>query len=127
MQVIEAEEGRALSSNGIVWEILVRATQGNTLGRLGGDNKKTYYRFGMWSMDDGLMKRSNSPVSDEDYFELAAKCDKLIEFQSDALRELRKAVAEKYQFRVTGHRLIISGICDECSKIKRLKRPLDLI
>ena len=55
------------------------------------------------------------------------KCDKLIEFQSDALRELRKAVAEKYQFRVTGHRLIISGICDECSKIKRLKRPLDLI
>lgn len=55
------------------------------------------------------------------------KCDKLIEFQSDALRELRQAVADQHSFRVTGHRLIISGICDECAKVRRRKRPLDLI
>jgi hypothetical protein len=88
MQVVEAEEGRALSCNGIVWEILVRATQGNTMDRLGGDNKKTYYRFGMWSMDDGLMKRSNSPVADEDYFKLATKCDTLIEYVQAHLQQL---------------------------------------
>lgn len=81
MQVIEAEEGRALSCNGMVWEILVRATQGNILSSPGGDNnKKTYYRFGMWSMDDGLMKRSNSPVAGQDYFELASKCEALTEY-----------------------------------------------
>ena len=55
------------------------------------------------------------------------KCDKLIEFQSDALKEIRRAVAERHQFRVTGHRLIITGVCDECAQIRRRKRPLDLI
>lgn len=78
MQIIEADEGRALSCNGIVWEILVRAKQSDSQGNLDRDNyKKTYYRFAMWSMDAGLMKRSNSPVDDQDYFELASKCDTL--------------------------------------------------
>ena len=80
MQVVEAEEGRALSCNGVVWEILVRASQSSSWGSLGRDNKKkTYYRFGMWSMNDGLMKRSSSPAADQDYFELASKCETLIE------------------------------------------------
>ena len=81
MQIVEAEEGRALSCNGVVWEILVRATQGSTWGSPGLDNnKKTYYRFGMWSMGDGLMKRASSPAADQDYFELASKCEALIEY-----------------------------------------------
>lgn len=85
MQVIDAEEGRALSCNGIVWEILVRATQGQTLGHPPGHtspgiNKKTYYRFGMWSMDDGLMKRANSPAEEEDYFSLVSKCETLTDY-----------------------------------------------
>ena len=81
MQVVEAEEGRALSCNGIVWEILVRATQAGTLDSLGkNDSKKTYYRFGMWSMSDGLMKRASSPAADQDYFDLASKCETLVEY-----------------------------------------------
>jgi len=81
MQVVEAEQGRALSCNGVVWEILVRATPGSTGGSPGCDNKKkTYYRFGMWSMNDGLMKRASSPAADQDYFELASKCEALIEY-----------------------------------------------
>lgn len=80
MQIVEAEEGRALSCNGVVWEILVRATLGSTRGRPGQiDKKKTYYRFGMWSNNDGLMKRASSPAADQDYFELASKCEKLVE------------------------------------------------
>ena len=55
------------------------------------------------------------------------KCDKLIEFQSAELKQLREAVASMHNFRVTGHRLIINGVCDECSKARRRKRPLDLI
>lgn len=81
MQIVEAEEGRALSCNGVVWEILVSATQGSTWGTRGQkEKKKTYYRFGMWSMNDGLMKRANSPASDQDYFELASKCETLVEY-----------------------------------------------
>lgn len=81
MQVIEAEQGRALSCNGIVWEILVSARQGSTVDSISdGDSKKTYYRFGMWSKVHGLMKRSNSPVADQDYFELMSKCESLVEY-----------------------------------------------
>ncbi|MGB5602590.1 MAG: hypothetical protein WBO14_09130, partial [Gammaproteobacteria bacterium] len=80
MQVIEAEEGRALSCNGVVWEILVCARQSNARERPGRDNqRKIFYRFGMWSMDDGLLKRASSPAEDQDYFDLATKCEALVE------------------------------------------------
>jgi Fur family transcriptional regulator, ferric uptake regulator len=55
-------------------------------------------------------------------------CDKLIEFQSGELQELRDAVAREHNFRVTGHRLIITGVCHDCSRKRhRGKSPLDLI
>ncbi len=55
-------------------------------------------------------------------------CDRLIEFHSKSLQELRDAVAQEHKFRVTGHRLIITGICQQCAR-KRHRRqgPLDLI
>ena len=37
------------------------------------------------------------------------------------------AVARTHQFRVLGHRLIVTGICAECSRPKRPPRRLDLI
>ncbi|MEX0712296.1 MAG: transcriptional repressor [Pirellulales bacterium] len=55
------------------------------------------------------------------------KCDKLIEFSSDELRELCEAVGREHQFRVLAHRLIITGVCAECSRPKRRTRPLDMI
>ena len=89
MQVVEAEEGRALSCNGVVWEIIVRATQGKASVNPGSENnKKTYYRFGMWSLDYGLMKRANSPAPDQDYFELASKCETLIEYVQERHQQL---------------------------------------
>lgn len=55
-------------------------------------------------------------------------CDKLIEFQADELADIRDAVAREHNFRVTGHRLIISGICRDCSRTRhRRQSPLDLI
>lgn len=55
------------------------------------------------------------------------KCEKLIEFSSEEVKRLREAVAQQHNFRVLGHRLIINGICAECSKPSRPKRRLDLI
>ncbi len=55
-------------------------------------------------------------------------CDRLIEFQSDELQLLRDAVAREHRFRVTGHRLIVTGVCHECStKRHRRQSPLDLV
>ena len=55
------------------------------------------------------------------------RCRKLIEFQSDQLVQLRDAVAAEQGFRVSGHRLIVHGVCRECSKSRRKKRKQDLV
>jgi Fur family ferric uptake transcriptional regulator len=55
------------------------------------------------------------------------KCDKLIEFHSEEVAAIRDAVGREHNFRVSGHRLIISGICAECRAVRRPTRKLDLI
>ncbi len=56
------------------------------------------------------------------------QCRKLIEFQSDTLKELRDAVGADHGFRVSGHRMIIDGVCHECTKLRRRKkRKQDLV
>ena len=55
------------------------------------------------------------------------RCRTLIEFQSDELVNLRDAVASEHGFRVSGHRMIIQGVCRECSRSRRTKRKQDLV
>jgi Fur family ferric uptake transcriptional regulator len=56
------------------------------------------------------------------------ECNKLIEFSSDELLKIQDAVARQHQFRVTGHRLIISGICSQCRAARQQRvRRLDLV
>src|SRR6478735_2128025 len=55
------------------------------------------------------------------------KCNKLIEFRSEEVAQIGEALAREYQFRVTGHRLIFTGICSECRAQPRPARKLDLI
>jgi Fur family ferric uptake transcriptional regulator len=55
-------------------------------------------------------------------------CEKLIEFHSDDLADLRDAVAREHNFRVTSHRFTIMGICRECSRTRhRRQSPMDLV
>lgn len=49
-------------------------------------------------------------------------CEKLIEFQSKELIEIRKAVAAEHQFQARTFRLVISGVCKECQDARRRKR-----
>ena len=55
-------------------------------------------------------------------------CDKLIEFSSDELaKHSATPSAREHDFRVTGHRLIITGVCHDCSRKRhRRQSPLDL-
>ncbi|MCE9546217.1 MAG: transcriptional repressor [Planctomycetia bacterium] len=56
------------------------------------------------------------------------QCDRLIEFQSQELAQIRDAVAREHRFRPTGHRMIVTGLCEECQKARRRPtRPTDLI
>ena len=55
------------------------------------------------------------------------RCRQLFEFQSDPLVKIRDQVATDHGFRVTGHRMIIQGVCRECGKNRRIKRKQDLV
>jgi Fur family ferric uptake transcriptional regulator len=106
-------------------------------GEKGHVSRPTVYRTLNEFVDAGLLRRfelDGRAVYEHDYgypqhdHLYCKKCHKLIEFQSDELIQLRDAVARDHHFRVTGHRLIITGICEECTRgQKRIKRKQDLI
>lgn len=99
-------------------------------------SRPTVYRTLTELVEAGLLRKMNlrgRSVYEHDYgypqhdHLHCTKCDKLIEFSSDELKQLRDAVGREHQFRVTGHRLIISGICSDCGRNRRAARPHDLI
>ena len=56
------------------------------------------------------------------------KCNKLIEFKSEEIERIRNEVARTHKFHVSGHHLIVNGICDDCKKAaSRPTRKLDLV
>lgn len=57
------------------------------------------------------------------------ECEELIEFQADGLDEIISQVSETHGFRVSSHKLIVSGICQKCfrEKSRRRRRRVDLI
>ncbi|MBI2823548.1 MAG: transcriptional repressor [Planctomycetia bacterium] len=99
-------------------------------------SRPTVYRTLTELVDAGLLRKmvlNDRAVYEHDYgypqhdHLHCQKCNRLIEFSSDEVKEIRDAVARKHQFRVLGHRLIISGLCADCSRSKRPARRLDLI
>jgi Fur family ferric uptake transcriptional regulator len=100
-------------------------------------SRPTVYRTLQELVDAGLLRKfelDGRAVYEHDYgypqhdHLYCKQCRKLFEFQSDELLKLRDAVAERHRFRVLGHRLIITGICENCRMVKRrVKRPVDLI
>jgi Fur family ferric uptake transcriptional regulator len=99
-------------------------------------SRPTVYRTLSELVDSGLLRSmalGGRTVYEHDYgypqhdHMHCQKCNKLIEFHSDEVAEIGEALAEQYQFRVTGHRLIFSGICADCRVQKRPTRKLDLV
>ena len=50
------------------------------------------------------------------------KCNKLIEFHSDEVAQIREARRPQHSSACTGHRLIITGICRSCRAERRTPR-----
>ena len=100
-------------------------------------SRPTVYRTLAELVDAGLLRKLNlegRAVYEHDYgypqhdHLHCQRCNKLIEFRSDDLVQIRDTVAREHHFRVNGHRLIITGICKECTQARRRpKRPLDQI
>jgi Fur family transcriptional regulator, ferric uptake regulator len=106
-------------------------------GEPGHVSRPTVYRTLNEFVDAGLLRKfelDGRAVYEHDYgypqhdHLYCKQCQRLIEFQSDELLALRDAVAREHNFRVSSHRLIISGVCEECSRAhRRVKRKLDLV
>jgi Fur family ferric uptake transcriptional regulator len=100
-------------------------------------SRPTVYRTLEQLVDAGLLRKmelGGRAVYEHDYGypshdHLHCKeCNRLIEFHSEEIERIREAVARQNGFRVTGHRLIISGVCSECNqKLRRKKSKLDLV
>jgi Fur family ferric uptake transcriptional regulator len=99
-------------------------------------SRPTVYRTLSELVDAGLLRQmtlGGRSVYEHDYgypqhdHLYCQRCEKLIEFSSDEVKALREAVAREHQFRVLGHRLIITGICAQCARTKRRSSPLDLV
>lgn len=99
-------------------------------------SRPTVYRTLRELVDAGLLRQMSlggRAVYEHDYgypqhdHLHCQSCNELIEFRSDEILRLREEVGRNHDFRVTGHRLIVTGICAKCARQPRQKRPLDRI
>ncbi len=56
-----------------------------------------------------------------------SECNEVVEFCNDGIRQLREAISLEHGFRATGHRFLITGVCQACSRKRSPRRRLDLI
>jgi len=95
-QIIETSGGRAISSNGIVWEIELRTERSGMWGSLNINKKEAvYYRFGLWSKDDGLVNRPLAPHLDRD--PLTLQCNILIACIEESLAQLPFEIVDNHE------------------------------
>lgn len=99
-------------------------------------SRPTVYRTLAEMVDAGLLHKmvlDGRAVYEHDYgypqhdHLYCSGCQRLIEFSSDELVKIRDAVAASHQFRPTGHKLIVTGICIDCRTSKAKSRHQDRV
>jgi Fur family ferric uptake transcriptional regulator len=100
-------------------------------GKPGHVSRPTVYRTLGELVDAGLLRKfvlNGRSVYEHDYgypqhdhFH-CTECNRLFEFENEKLQHLRDELGREHRFRVSGHRLIITGVCEECSLAKRRAR-----
>jgi hypothetical protein len=97
LQVVELGDARALSMNGVRWEIQVRCEQPeqpwSTASR--GEPVMRFLRFGVWSAEAGLRRVPASPILDLDL--LLGASAALLEVLPDRLAALPFAPADRHE------------------------------
>lgn len=89
-------------------------------------SRSTIYRSLLQLEEAGLIRKV-ARQDDRDVFEhdygypqhdhlICSKCGTLIEFQAAAISQLLSEVASRHGFRMDGHRLEVTGLCDACCR-----------
>jgi len=99
-------------------------------------SRPTIYRTLTKLVDAGLLRRievGTRTVYEHDYgypqheHLVCERCDKMFEFQSEAILNDLREVCARQGFQMGGHTLVVRGVCAECNKARNAKRRLDLI
>jgi Fur family ferric uptake transcriptional regulator len=99
-------------------------------------SRSTVYRTLPLLVEAGLLREfrlTNRTVFEHDYGYPShdhlhcMQCGKIVEFRNESIREIRDSVAAEHGFRVTEHRFVISGTCNDCMRSRNRRRRLDLI
>lgn len=99
-------------------------------------SRPTVYRTLSELIDAGMLRKmtlAGRAVYEHDYgypqhdHLYCQECEKLVEFHSEAIREIAEAAAREHGFRFIGERVIVTGVCGDCTRRKRSKGRLDLI
>jgi Fur family transcriptional regulator, ferric uptake regulator len=114
--------------------LIVQLMSVDKAGRIG---RATVYRFLNELVEAGLLREfqlDGRTVYEHDYgypqhdHMYCRECQKLYEFHNDEIVKLRDSIARDSNFRVTSHRFIIIGVCEECRMAKRrVRRKVDLV
>lgn len=99
---------------------LARQTDGRRVSR------STIYRSLLQLEEAGLIRKV-ARQDDRDVFEhdygypqhdhlICRKCGTLTEFQADIISKALEEIARKHGFRMDGHRLEVTGLCDACCR-----------
>lgn len=106
-------------------------------GQKGYVSRPTVYRTLAEFVEAGLLRKfelDGRAVYELDYgypqhdHLYCTECERLIEFQSEELLQIKNEVARAHQFQASSHRLIISGVCMDCRQRRtRVKRRVDRV
>lgn len=72
LQVIESDQGRAISTDGVNWEIQLYGERSVGWGSLGSTKQLCLYRHGVWSEREGLARFPSPPSVDRELAQAAA-------------------------------------------------------
>ena len=99
-------------------------------------SRATAYRTLTKLVDAGLLRRLE--IGPRTYYEhdygypqhdhlFCEQCRTMIEFQRPEIEDLLRDVASQQLFQVSGHSLIVRGVCAACNRARGNRRRLDLI
>jgi hypothetical protein len=96
-QVVATPDARALSANGVLWELQVLAERPETLwGSVNaGRSVRQYFRFGLWSAEEGVSRVPINPILNVG--EMLSASDELIEALEARLSDIPFPTGDRYE------------------------------
>lgn len=95
IEILETENGRAISLDGVSWQIQVAANRPRDLWDSGEFEGRQFFRFGVWTVEEGLMRAPVNPILD--IGAMLSACDKLLTNLEQQLAHLPFALNDRFE------------------------------